>query len=135
MLCQRNMYRGFRQCVKPKLPSQQRPTIQRSCPPITNQLHVPNLLTRCSERFHRSLTWSRASLSSADCWVPASTRSRLESCILRSFIYRPVLNMISRLSILEQEKNNVPITHFQSNFQMSWISFDPYLRHNKPVYT
>ena len=50
------------------------------------------------------LTWSRASLSSADCCVPASTRSRLESCILKSFIYRPVLNMMSKLSILWTSK-------------------------------
>lgn len=48
-------------------------------------------------------TWSRASLSSADCWVPANTRSLLESCILKSLIYNPRLCNISRVSILKWE--------------------------------
>ena len=52
-------------------------------------------------------TWSRASLSSADCWVPANTRSLLESCILKSLIYNPRLCNISRVSILKREYKGV----------------------------
>lgn len=47
----------------------------------------------------------RALFSSSDCCVPASTRSLLESCMLRSLMYRPVLNMALRLSILEKKGN------------------------------
>ena len=50
------------------------------------------------------LTWSRANLSSADCCVPANTRSLLESCILRSLIYNPKQHITSNFSILKFKK-------------------------------
>lgn len=51
-------------------------------------------------RLQSVCTCMRALFSSSDCCVPASTRSLLESCMLRSLMYRPVLNIALRLSIL-----------------------------------
>lgn len=51
-------------------------------------------------------TCMRALFNSSDCCVPASTRSLLESCMLRSLMYRPVLNIALRLSILEKTSDN-----------------------------
>jgi hypothetical protein len=68
-------------------------TIQKFGP----KWHVPSIMD-----FFYTLTWSRASFNSADCWVPARTKSRLESCMLRSFIYSPARNIASGSSNLSK---------------------------------
>ena len=62
-------------------------------------LHVCFLMIGRTENM-TAPTWSRAIFSSACCWVPARTKSRLESCILKSLMYNPVSNIFSRFSIL-----------------------------------
>ena len=59
----------------------------------------------CSSLLDFCFSWSMAILSSACCWVPASTKSRLESCILRSLMNSPVSNILSRFSMLVREHN------------------------------
>lgn len=61
------------------------------------------------------LTWSRASLNSADCWVPANTRSLLESCILKSLIYNPMEHITSSFSMLKFENKSSIIKFWNTN--------------------
>ena len=71
---------------------------------VTSMCVCVNMCEHLCEHVLR-LTRSSAILSSADCCVPASTRSRLESCIDRSLMNRPVFSIVVMSGSLQANFN------------------------------